>query len=161
MCKLVEIRSAFGILLMMAVSASTLLGQNTNGASGAIATPIAAAKSVVKQHPYWAASVFANLAASMADGASSSYILDNLHTPGVVETNPLIVRLNGGNNRTFGVGGFAFKLGFCAAQTGIQAYFLNKNAARSKTLSRIYTISNFASAGFFSGLAIHNSHYGK
>jgi hypothetical protein len=161
MCRLVEIRSAFGILLMVAMSASTLLGQSGNGASGAIARPIVAAKHVVKQHPYWTASVFANLTASMADGASSSYILDYRHTPGVVETNPAIVGLNHGNNRTFGVGGFAFKLGFWAAQTGIQAYFLHRNAAQSKTLSRIYTISNFASAGFFSALAVHNSRYGK
>jgi hypothetical protein len=127
---------------------------------GDLATPFAVAKDTVIQHPHWAASAVMSLTASMVDGAGSAYILDDRKVPGVGEMNPIIVRLNGGNSRMFAFGGFGFKAGTWAAQATIQTWFLHKyTGSNSRKLARIYTIANWAVAGFYTGCAIHNSRY--
>lgn len=86
----------------------------------------------------WIASSLLLLAATSLD-ASSSW--------GKYETNPLLRSSDG----RFGARGVSIKMGFAAATLAPQ-FFFRKN----RTATRIFTMSNFAQAGIYTGISIHN-----
>jgi hypothetical protein len=86
----------------------------------------------------WIASSLFLLAATSLD-ASSSW--------GKYEANPF---LRSGDGR-FGARGFSIKLGITGAMLAPQL-LLRKN----RTATKIFTFTNFAQAGMYTGIAIHN-----
>ena len=115
-----------------------------------------------RQYPHWTISAFASLGATMADGATTAYALDYRHLPGIVETNPLIVKINSGNNAVFGPGGFAYKGIAWGGQTAIQYWLLrraenNGGNVASARLAKRFAIVNWIVAAGFDCIAIHNA----
>ena len=99
-----------------------------------------AAESQAKPHisKMWIASSLILLAATSLD-ASSSW--------GKYEANPFL-RSNDGR---FGAKGFSIKFGIAGAMLAPQL-LLRKN----RTAVKIFTVTNFAQAGMYTGIAIHN-----
>lgn len=132
-------------------------------AFGQQATPLVSTSNFepLKLHPHWAISSAASLGASMIDGATTSYALDYRHIPGLYETNPIIVRINQGNNKVFGPGGYAFKLGVWGIQAGLQYVVLRKydrtDPARAKKMAKIFVVENWLVAAMYDGIAVHNA----
>jgi hypothetical protein len=123
-------------------------------------------RKMLADHHTWAISAAAMLGGQLADAATTSYALDYRHVPGVIETNPLIVRINQGNNQIFGPGGYSFKVGTWAAQAAVQ-YWLIRRADRQggnvygERLAKRFAVSNWIITGLFDGVAIHNARVAK
>jgi hypothetical protein len=121
---------------------------------------------MLKDHKHWAISAGAQLGGQLVDAVSTGYALDYRHAPGVVETNPLIVRINQGNNQVFGPGGWSFKIGAWAAQTAVQ-YWLIRRADRQggnvygERLAKRFTATNWATSAAFHVIAIRNARIAK
>lgn len=86
----------------------------------------------------WIASTVALLAATSLDAASSW---------GKYEGNPLLRSSNG----TFGAQGVSLKFAIAGAMLAPQLLFRKNHRA-----TKFFTIANFAQAGMFTGVAIHN-----
>ena len=84
------------------------------------------AQNPITEYKFWSISAAGALGATMVDGATSAYALDYKHSPGVIETNPAIVKINQGNNKVFGPGGFAAKTAAWGAITGAEWYVLRR-----------------------------------
>jgi hypothetical protein len=86
----------------------------------------------------WIASTIALLAATSLDAASSW---------GKYEGNPLLRSSSG----TFGAQGVSLKFAIAGAMLTPQLLF-----RRNRRATKFFTITNFAQAGMFTGIAIHN-----
>jgi len=116
-------------------------------------------KPLILKYQSWTVSSFAHLTATMLDGATTAYALDYRHLPGVAETNPVIVKINKGNNQVFGPGGFGVKGGVWAAQTGLQYWVLRKlsdNPDQQRKMAKRFTIANWVTTALFDAVVIHN-----
>ncbi|HXE15365.1 MAG TPA: hypothetical protein VN633_24785 [Bryobacteraceae bacterium] len=86
----------------------------------------------------WIASTVALLAATSLDAASSW---------GKYEGNPLLRSSNG----TFGAQGVSLKFAIAGAMLAPQLLF-----RKNRRATKFFTITNFAQAGMFTGIAVHN-----
>ena len=105
----------------------------------------------------WTASAAVHLATTLSDGITSYYLIDVWHLG--TENNQIINAFNGGNNKTFGVGGFAYKAIWFSA-INVPAYFLLKKYGRgSRALQMLFTALNSESSALFMHETLRNAHY--
>jgi|GEM_PF-2224246 len=114
-------------------------------------------RGVFRSNKIWTASVVAHLATTLSDGITSYYLIDVWHLG--TENNRIINMFNGGNDATFGVGGFLYKAIWFAAINVPAYYVLKKHGRKNRALQTLFAGMNFESTAMFTYETFRNAHY--